>query len=728
MDENLMVSTDIEFLSPEKVENNPMLTKVKIKIAAPGRKNKNRFEIPQDVLFEAAEKTLGLTPIVALYNPFKGDFEGHGEQALLTQDGEYVTTSDTRAIGVIPEKPEIFIEGDYISTYGYLWTERYEESVKALDGRPQSMELSQKHTILEDLGNGYTKIVSTAFEGLCILGSEIPPAFPEASVEKVFFSVKNEETLKRSTDEIIEALHFALSGNEPTLVVDVDGEERDKANRENVTEAIEKLDIISATLDEEGNTQGRDDIEDVISTLVDTEISMKTDADVIPVSEAAQRGLVGVPGSRDGIVSTDNLNYAKSSNSLSKEKEKVEDETKEEIDLATKNKKDEKLEKELNKEEEMVEKDIKEAKEEDKDISTKEKVEPKEEKHLDEEIGEEKRLEEESEEIGPESAELSIGEKEAEVEEAISTEEAIESGEEADIASEQVYDDGQGAASVEIATKRKTAEDQRTGNLLSDVGDDELLSYLTDRIEKQEEIKTRLQDVLQKYIPEELPEHREEEVVVAEPETTLEEVGSNEIEDISDATLEDEVVVEEEADSNLSKEAEEVSTDTEEAEEVEEVQELEEDAEVAKDEEEEVEKEVDQEKKKKTNFSIDFKEVLAENLRLEEENIALLKENKELLSFKNNYERKEKEQILLDFSLSKESEKEILDNLDSLSFEDVEAKAALAQHREQKAKIGQKRVLDGIQFSSEVEDSGFDPLAEALKQARDKVNSQKGTF
>ena len=745
---DLMVFTKMEFIKSEPLEKNPMISKVKIRVAQ-ANKAQNGYILTKEVIQDAAEKSLALTPIVTFYNPFKKEFGEHGEQAVLNELDEYVTTASTQAVGVVPENPNIYWDDeDYLVTDGYLWTGLYSELKLALQGRPQSMELSLENTIMEPQGR-LVNIIETKFQALCILGINVTPAFAGAKIEGTF-SREEPETIQEGVDRLMDKLKFALdndfvdidaeaSSMGTPLVVDTDGEERDKANREKLSEAIDDLDEAATLIEDE---KIRNLIDDTISNLVDTETHMKKEADVIPITEAARRGLQGQPGYKDGVVSTENLNYKES---LTKKDENEEEDTLANKKVViTKKPEDEEVVEEVPAE--KVEQPVVE----DKGVSPEEEV--KEEEVISEEEkpsddgnadGETGKPEEESP-IPPKP----IEEKAEDIPEAALNDKAKAIG-------EQIPADPQGAAADTIAEGRKTAESKRTGALLSDVGDDELFSYLMDRVEAAEDMKTRLQQMLQSSVPEQLPEGGETEI---QGETTPEDLDVKSVENPGQAEVPEIGDKDAEPDSKLAAEGEkpqEAKEDVVPAKEdaKEEDAPAEEKApetpagkeEAPKQEEKEEVLPTEEEKKKKPQFSaqkdtnslldsdegISFKSILAENERLFTENDNLKKANADLMQFKVAAENEAKENLLLEFSLSEEGRKAIRDKFVELSIEEVEVKAAVAQHREFKnslAKGGQKALTSGIEFSLETDedepDFGKDSLEEVLRATKESLRNK----
>ena len=698
----LAFSTEIQFLEALPVEGNPMISKVKIRIAKPGQGN--QFLFTRDVLESAAKRSLGLTPILTYYNHYKEDFGEHGQQAVYDKFGEFVTIGETKSVGVIPENPTIFWdEDDYLVTFGYLWTTLYKEVAQALEGRPQSMELSEENTIMRPIGDGRIEIIDTAFQALCILGDDVKPAFPGAYVASAMQFQHNDEGIAKINEgvsDFMTELKFALNNNfeDADLVVDVDGEERDAENRKKISVAIDTLDDVAEETEDPENIAK---IDDAITVLVDAETEMKREADIIPATKVAQEALQGMPDSRETIVSVDNLSYkSKKSNSLLQPKDGEEDTKEEEEQVAIKKKK----EQVVNPEEETVE--------------TKEEtvVENPESEAVKKEVVKEETTDEEvpvenKEEVVEEETPSDNGEPEADnkgPEEAVATAAATDGtpadSEGAPEGGEFIQAGSEEETAAEIGSKRQTAASKRTSALLSELGDAEILEALADRIENTEEIKTRLTELLGASIQNELPG---EEVAKPEGDIALEDTGNGEETGV-ELPGEDTTPVEGEGDvaADVEEEKEDIpaeeNPDTEEDPKAE--QTTVETAKVTK-EEVPVEDEEDKKKKKKPNFSLDelnFAEIISENKRLKEQ-------NQELLEFKLTVEKDKKEEVLSEFSdLSEEAKETLRLQFNELSIEEVQNKAIIAEYHETKNKqSGQKTSDDAIVFSSVEEEVSF---------------------
>lgn len=689
----LAFSTEIQFLEALPVEGNPMISKVKIRIAKPGQGN--QFLFRKEVLESAARRSLGLTPILAYYNHYKEDFGEHGQQAVYDKFGEFVTIGDTKSVGVIPENPTIFWdEDDYLVTFGYLWTTLYKEVAQALEGRPQSMELSEENTIMRPIGDGRVEIIDTTFQALCILGDDVKPAFPGAYIASAMQFQHNDEGIAKINEgvsDFMAELKFALNNNfeDADLVVDVDGEERDAENRKKISIAIDTLDEVAEETEDPENIAK---IDDAITVLVDAETEMKREADIIPATKVAQEALQGMPDGREAIVSVDNLSYkSKKSNSLLQPKDGEEDVKKEEKQVAIKKKEEQVVKPEEEKAVETKEETVVEPDKQEKDAPMAEDKEPA--------VEDEKKVSTE-EEVVEEEAPSDNGEPEADdkkPEAAVAaTTEATGSPAEPEGAPKdgELIQGGSEEETVgEIKSKRQTAASKRTSALLSELGDAEILEALTDRIKNTEEIKTRLTEILGASIQNELPGQE-----VAEPagDTTLEETGNGEqvgVELPEGEVAEDTPVEEKPEQPTEEKSEEETGEETKTTEEE------------AKTTEEASVKEDEDKKKKPAVFSFDelnFAELISENNRLK-------KENQELLEFKLNVEKAKKEEILSDFvDLSEEAKDALRLQFNELSIEEVENKAIIAQYRESKNKrSGQKSSGDAIVFSSVEEEVSF---------------------
>ena len=681
---------NVEFIEVEPVKANPMISRVKIRIAKPGQGN--QYYISKETLEKAAKKSLGLTPILAYFNFYKKDFGEHSEQAVYNEFGEFITIGDTQAVGIIPENPEVFWdEEDFLVTFGYLWTSLYKESSLALEGRPQSMELSAEHSYFKPLGNGLIEIVETAFQALCILGNDVKPAFTGAGITAALEFSKSDkliDKIDKGVDMFMKDLKFALNNNfneeEVDLIVDVDGEERDIKNRQKITDAIDTLDDVAEEAEDEENIGI---IDDAITMLVDAEMDMKREAAVIPASKIAQEALQGTVDRNENILTSEDLTYKlKKKNSIVQPGGE-----KEEEDLP-KNKK--KIEEEV--------------------VEEKTLVQEKEEAPVQEpEVPEEKAEDAIPNDNVDEPTEERVGDTEANAEKSDTAEGDREENQGMDRGGIPIKAGAEEETNAEIANGRQTAASKRTSNLLSELSDAEVFEALVDRIQATEEMKTKLSQALGVEVQNTLPlggEIQPNEAAAANIEDTgnFEETGVElPKEENSD---EPETVAEEvEVEPAVEEEKEEVVEPVADKEEEETVEE-----EVLVEEEEE-------KKKKKVNFSnSEIANLIKENERLKEE-------NKSLLQFKLDVDSVAKENTLLQFSLSEEAKEAIRAQFSELSIVEVENQAIIAEYKENKNKTGQKETEEAIVFSSVEEEADMSTLGgemSTLKQFLASVSTK----
>lgn len=203
---------------------NPEFAKVKVYVCYAG-KNRNRTEIPQDVL-EDMSKTIYGIPVIGEYDSVNNCLKGHGGKLEITDDGvEFVQT--TVPYGFVDPTTPVFYEtvteldgitkNDYLCCYAYLWYKRYpeiESVLKNQDNKPigQSMEVEvEDYSMSED---DYFVFKKAHFSALCLLGVE--PCFESAKATSKF----SIEDSKATYQEMMEAFksytlkNFEEGGNE----------------------------------------------------------------------------------------------------------------------------------------------------------------------------------------------------------------------------------------------------------------------------------------------------------------------------------------------------------------------------------------------------------------------------------------------------------------------------------------------------------------------------------
>ena len=143
-------------------------------------------------------KTLRGAPIVGYFKESKEDFDGHGNEVVINEDGISFNCL-TVPYGFVAPNAEIWfqefedtndfgetIKREYLMTTGFLWTGQYSEAQLAVEeeGRPQSMELVNVdgHWSANSQGIDFYIITDATFSKLCILGEDVEPCFEGASI------------------------------------------------------------------------------------------------------------------------------------------------------------------------------------------------------------------------------------------------------------------------------------------------------------------------------------------------------------------------------------------------------------------------------------------------------------------------------------------------------------------------------------------------------------------
>lgn len=288
------------------------ITPVNIRVAQPG-KNRNGFNIPKDVLESAVKETMGLTPIIGLFNPDIDDFKDHGEQITMDERGN-IFYDEPRAIGVIPENVEYYYDDkDYLCVKGFLWTDKFPQAKKAI-GKGQSMELNPEMTEFGARKNGFTTINKTGFLALTVLGDSVEPCFEDAKVESgeeaLAFSLKDSETeINNQVQQLLKDLEFSFTP-ENDILIDITAQEKDKENREKITEAIDDLEDALEDIEDE---DALEKTEDALRKLVSAETDMKSEPEIVILNDEAKEILQGIiPNEDEGdvkIVSKEEMNY-----------------------------------------------------------------------------------------------------------------------------------------------------------------------------------------------------------------------------------------------------------------------------------------------------------------------------------------------------------------------------------------------------------------------------------
>lgn len=203
--ENKIITFQSRFGKPEVF--NSSFHKVKIYVAYAG-KNRNMSIISKETFEKIIPSIYGI-PIVGDYHD--DSFHGHGGKVVIDDDGiNYYDT--TRAFGFIDSSAKVDwemvteedgTENEYLTVDGFLWTEKYPESLKALDGNHnQSMELIVKDAKVSEEDENYFEILDAEFLALCILSPDVEPAFESAGISQ--FNLDKEEFKLEFTQMVAE--------------------------------------------------------------------------------------------------------------------------------------------------------------------------------------------------------------------------------------------------------------------------------------------------------------------------------------------------------------------------------------------------------------------------------------------------------------------------------------------------------------------------------------------
>lgn len=159
-----------------------------------------------------ASETLDYLPVIGYFNG--EDFEGHGQELILSDDGIKLVIK-TVPFGVCIKDSQRWVDiqkpnGEYEKYFCvdvYLWN-RYAEAVDKVKENKcnQSMEVVVQNGEYKDT---YYEVKDFTFSSLCILGENIPPAFKMAKIRTSDKFSKNE--FKNNYSDMIFALDNYLN-------------------------------------------------------------------------------------------------------------------------------------------------------------------------------------------------------------------------------------------------------------------------------------------------------------------------------------------------------------------------------------------------------------------------------------------------------------------------------------------------------------------------------------
>jgi len=229
--------------------------------------NRNQSSIAKDV-FESAESSLALIPIVGNWIAEKQNFGGH-DITIEKVGGELVLKDNTIPYGVVKENHNaewVEIEEDgvvheYLKADVVLWAGRYQEPVAKVieDGVNQSMEINVHDFEIKE--NNSFNIKQFEYSALCLLGKDedeygnkgaddVEPCFESASVTVDKVNMSEDFTAK--LDELKFALTSFENSNvetqtevevEVTEVNEVSGDEQDFNAEVNVEDETEVTNV-----------------------------------------------------------------------------------------------------------------------------------------------------------------------------------------------------------------------------------------------------------------------------------------------------------------------------------------------------------------------------------------------------------------------------------------------------------------------------------------------------
>lgn len=258
---------------------NPEFAKVKVYVCYEG-KNRNRTEIPRNVLDEMAKTIYGV-PVVAEYDKDNNCFKGHGGKLEMTEDSiEFVQT--TVPYGFVDPTTPVFYETvteldgitkhDYLCCYAYLWYKRYPEVESVLKNQDnktigQSMEVEVEDYRIGD--DDYFVFKKAHFSALALLGVE--PCFESAKATSKF-SIEDSKAIYQEMMEAFKS--YTLKNFEEGGIEVKDNEELNVIETVEVEENI----IEEPTVEEFAKKkceEGTEEVEEVEESKEDDDFAKK---------------------------------------------------------------------------------------------------------------------------------------------------------------------------------------------------------------------------------------------------------------------------------------------------------------------------------------------------------------------------------------------------------------------------------------------------------------------
>ena len=186
--------------------------------------NHNNSWFNADELLACAEKSLRCCPILA--NVFKnedGKYEvgGHDMKInfLETEDGiEADIFFEEHAVGFIPHDAPMEIvynsndERNHLHTYGVIWKNYSSQLLDYMEKNNNELSVSMEIEVLDSItaNDGSEIIKDFVFNGITILGKDVPPAMENAKIQKVF----SMEDIKSELKEMMKMYAIEMEGGE----------------------------------------------------------------------------------------------------------------------------------------------------------------------------------------------------------------------------------------------------------------------------------------------------------------------------------------------------------------------------------------------------------------------------------------------------------------------------------------------------------------------------------
>lgn len=278
----MKISNDFEIIQMTSIS--PFIAKVKIKVLYTG-KNRNKTFISKQTADQMANSLPGV-PIIGIYNRETGDFLDHGEEEMIVTEQGLDFVKNTVPYGFVDLSAQPYWESsldkdgilrEYLTVDGYVWTQRYPETKRLLEGfNNQSMELDRFSMVgewevidgawasFENEADRYFNIREAYLTGLCILGEDVEPCFEGAGFKPSNYSFSlNKNEFKETLANFMAELKEILQGGEPVDNIVTDEFKNDETQPEvdNAVVEDEKKPKTNCTEDPEVDNAAKDEPE-----------------------------------------------------------------------------------------------------------------------------------------------------------------------------------------------------------------------------------------------------------------------------------------------------------------------------------------------------------------------------------------------------------------------------------------------------------------------------------